>query len=146
MGDGPSSEDEDLLARLNALKHSHVFLESSPKASVSAIEEGADDTPEDLIARFQRIHGGKVAAKQEREKESSSSLDEGRPPSPTIEELLAELGSEEENKIDRLEIEEAQALMAEVSSSSLMSCSCCCVLQRFDTFHGNTILDLLVLS
>ena len=112
MGDGSSAGDENLLARLNALKQSQVALTSSPRLSTPSVADGADDTPEDLLARFQRIHRRDVSDKPDNVKEPSTSFEEGRPSSPTIEELLAELGCEENYIIDRTELEEAQTLMA----------------------------------
>lgn len=142
MGDRPSSNDEDLLARLNALKRSHISFRSSSSSSAPPIEEGSDDTAEDLIARFQKIHGRGVTAMKEVDTESAAACDKDRSPSPTIDELLADLGPEEDYTIDRSDIEEAQALMVEASSPSLIPCLCCCVLTCVDASHKIVNLGL----
>ena len=117
MGDGSSADDENLLARLNALKQSHVSLSSSTRLSTPTVADSADSTPEDLIARFQRIHRRDVSDNQELVRGPSKPIEEGGPPSPTIEELLGELGREEEYKIDRTELEKAQALVTEAKKA-----------------------------
>lgn len=135
MGDKPSSEDDDLLARLNALKHSHVSFDSSSKSMARPVEEGVDNTPEDLLARFQRIHGREVTAMQYHQKDSSAARDTDRSASPTVDELLAELGSEEDYIVHRSEVEEAQALMAEASGPLLILFRCWCASMSLDVFH-----------
>ena len=118
MGDdGSPTEDDELLARLNALKQFRISLAATPILQTSAVEDGADDSPEDLIARFQRIHGRKTLEKGDLESAPSASLEEDRPSSPTIEELLAELNHEGNFELDRTEIEEAEDLLAEAKKA-----------------------------
>ncbi len=117
MGDGSSAEDDELLGRLNALKQSRISLATTPTLSTSAIEDGADDSPEDLIARFQKIHGRSTSVRQDSDKASASSVEDDRPPSPTIDELLAELGHEGDFGLNRSELVEAQNLLAEAKTA-----------------------------
>ena len=116
MDDKSSARDEDLLARLNVLKQSHISLEHASKSLASPVFEGADKTPEDLIARFQKLHGREATAVQEHGTDSSTDNEEEISGSPTIDELLAELGPEEDYMLDHSEITESQALLAEASS------------------------------
>lgn len=120
MDDKSSAKDEDLLARLNILKQSHISLEPSSKSLASPVSEGADKTPEDLIERFQKLHGREATAVQEHGTDSSTDYEEGTPGSPTIDELLAELGPEEDYMLDHSEMKEAQALLAEASTLSYL--------------------------
>ena len=126
MGDESSAEDENLLARLNALKQSHVSLSSSTKLSIPSVKDGADGTSEDLIARFERIHKRDTADRSEPVRASAKSLEkdedgDGGPPSPTLEELLGELGRKEDYAVKRPEVEEAQALVAEAKRAVAVS-------------------------
>lgn len=129
MGDGSSSEDDNLLARLNALKHSNVSFNSQSQYSALHVEAGTDDSPEDLIERFQRIHGKVITVGRKQDEEhSSASFDRDPAPSPTIEELLADLGPEEDYIVQKSDIEEARALMAEVSNIQPLLLLCWCIL------------------
>ena len=61
MHDEPSNLDDALLARLNNLKGSSVSVDSSKSLALPPSAGGAselDDTPEDLIARFERLCAG----------------------------------------------------------------------------------------
>lgn len=110
MDDQPLDQDDALLARLNRLKQSSVSFGSFKCPSTSA----GDDTPEDLIARFERLHGRNSA--DTHEQTSSLSIidgDETGPPSPTIEELLAQLGPEEQYTFSSTDSKEADELLAE---------------------------------
>lgn len=107
-------DDDALLARLNNLKQSSVSFDSSNRLPGPAGADTLDDAPEDLIARFERLHGRKSAdgIKQ------SPLMDvinkrESCPPSPTIEELLGQLGPEEQYRISSTDLEEGKELIAE---------------------------------
>lgn len=114
MGDGPSSVDETLLARLNALKTSGISF-NSPYSPLT----GGNTTPSastDLHARFLSLgpssrnitpHG---VGLPELESEND---DSAAPPSPTLEELLAELESDQSYFISKSELVEAEDLIAE---------------------------------
>ena len=114
MGDEPSNDDKALLARLNNLKQSSVSFDSSNSLSASAGASELDDTPEDLIARFERLHGRK-AAKYNKQAPLTDIVDDDNvcPPSPTIEELLGQLDPEDQYRISSADIEEGKELIAE---------------------------------
>ena len=113
MPDEPLDPDDALLARLNNLKQSSVSFDSSKSLAVPASASGLDDTPEDLIARFERLHGRKSA--DHKQASSPESIDDeiSCPPSPTIEELLAQLNAEDHYKINPTDLEEGEKLIAE---------------------------------
>ena len=114
MDDEPSDHDDALLARLNNLKQSSVSFGSFKNLSASAGVSKLDDTPEDLIARFERLHGRKTADGHEQTSLLSTiDDDENGPPSPTIEELLAQLGPEEQYTFSSTDSKEADELLAE---------------------------------
>lgn len=110
MDDEPSDHDDAaLLARLNNLKKSNISFRSSSHLSASA---GARQTPENLIARFERLHGRR-SADDEQNVVPKSMNDENRPPSPTVEELLAQLGPEDQYTLSSTDLKEADELLAE---------------------------------
>ena len=116
MADEPSLHNKILLARLNNLKESTISLRPSTTTSTATAPSNVDDTPEDLIARFQKIQGRSVTGSDDRVSAEAVAKDEDEdhgPPSPTIEELLAELGPEDQWNIDSTEIKEANELLAE---------------------------------
>ncbi|KAK0515846.1 hypothetical protein JMJ35_001880 [Cladonia borealis] len=113
MDDEPSANDNALLARLNKLKKSNISFGTSNTPSVTISTSEADETPNDLIARFQRIHGQNAASTLKQSSADSAPNDGGRPPSPTIEELLAELGPEDQWTVDSTDLKEADDLLAE---------------------------------
>lgn len=117
MGDGPSSVDETLLARLNALKTSGISL-SSPYSPLTRNSTTPSAPTIDLQARFLSLgptssrkstpHGVALLAELESENDGCSA-----PPSPTLEELLAELESDQSYFISKSElVEEAEDLIA----------------------------------
>ena len=113
MDDEPSDHDDAaLLARLNNLKKSNISFRSSSHLSASASASQSGDTPEDLIARFERLHG-RSSADGEQEFVPQSINDENGPPSPTVEELLAQLGPEEQYSLSSADLKEADELLAE---------------------------------
>ena len=114
MEDEPSNDDKALLARLNNLKQSSVSFDSSNSLSASAGASELDDTPEDLIARFERLHGRKSANHNKQAPLTDIVNDDDVcPPSPTIEELLGQLGPEDQYTISSADIEEGKELIAE---------------------------------
>ena len=115
MDNKPSDDDDDaLLARLNNLKQSSVSFGSFNGLLSSAGARTLDDTPEDLIARFERLHSQRAFDSHERISSSNVINDsESGQPSPTIEELLAQLGPEEQYTLSSADLTEADELLAE---------------------------------
>lgn len=112
MGDGPSSVDETILARLNALKSSEISFDSpfSPPTINTTPSASAD-----IHARFQRLgpSSSYITPHSVALLELGSEYKDGSPPSPTLEELLAELESDEGYFISKSELVEAEDLIAE---------------------------------
>lgn len=114
MGDEPSAHDHALLARLNNLKQSSVSFGAPNSLSILSEPSKLYDTPEDLVARFERLHGRKSAeACKQIPPPDFISNDDSYPPSPTIEELLGQLGPEDQYRIDSTHLEEGKELVAE---------------------------------
>ena len=113
MDDEPSAHDNVLLARLNKLKKSNISFRTSNALSITPPTSEADETPDDLIARFQKIHGQNAGGTIERSSADTSPNGEDGPPSPTIEELLAELGPEDQWTVDSTDLKEAHDLLVE---------------------------------
>ncbi|KAM0799121.1 hypothetical protein BDR22DRAFT_339830 [Usnea florida] len=112
MDNEPSDHDDAaLLARLNNLKKSNISFRSSSHLSTSASASQLGDTPENLIARFERLHSRRSNDEQRLVPESIS--DENGPPSPTVEELLAQLGPEEQYSLSSADLKDADELLAE---------------------------------
>lgn len=108
-------DDKSLLARLNTLKQSSISLKQSQAISIPAVSVGQDDTPEDLLSRFQKLHGRNALGGDQPSLTETSVEDReiNGPPSPTIEELLADLGPEEQYTVDDTELKDAYDLLAE---------------------------------
>ena len=113
MDDEPSAHDNALLARLNKLKKSNISFGTCNIPSVTIPTSEADKTPDDLIARFQRIHGQNAASTPEQSSADNAPNDGDGPPSPTIEELLAELGPEDQWTVDSTDLKGAYDLLSE---------------------------------
>lgn len=113
MDYGPSNNDDALLARLNNLKQSTLSFDSSKSLAVPAGAGELDNTPEDLIARFERLHGRKSTDHEQTSLTEAPNDDGSCPPSPTIEELLAQLDPEDQCRIDSTDLEEGRELIAE---------------------------------
>ena len=113
MDDEPSAHDNALLKRLNKLKKSNISFETFNTLSLTPPTSEARQTPDDLIARFQRIHGQNAASTLEKPSADAAPNDGEGPPSPTIEELLAELGPEDQWTVDSTDLKEAHDLLAE---------------------------------
>ena len=111
MGPEHTVEDEALLARLNAIKPSSVTLQSDANLLPHLAPE-SEDTPNDLIARFQKIHG-KTTARQDFQEPGNTLTPDDGPPSPTIEELLAAIGTEDDYNLDESDLKQADDLLAE---------------------------------
>ncbi|KAG8527145.1 uncharacterized protein KY384_008574 [Bacidia gigantensis] len=114
MDNEQSDDDKALLARLNAIKPSTASSLSGVR-SLPPLQSESEDTPEDLIVRFQKIHGREVNYNGTSFKSEDSPKND-RPTSPTIEELLAELGPEEQFQIDETEMREARGLLDEAKA------------------------------
>ncbi len=113
MDGEPSDQDNVLLDRLNALKQSNVDFDSPTNASITAAPSETNGTAEDLIARFQSLYGRSAAETQDNAFRGAAIDHDDGPPSPTIEELLAELGPEDQYTIDDTDLKEANELLAE---------------------------------
>ena len=109
----PSDHDETLLARLNALKQSNVSFGISKGASTSEVPSESQETPEDLVDRFQKLYGRTDVDGQDNVSTLVKTENDNGPPSPSMEELLAELGPEDQYTIDDTEMEQANRLLAE---------------------------------
>ncbi|KAL8822749.1 MAG: hypothetical protein Q9191_006523 [Dirinaria sp. TL-2023a] len=114
MGDDAENEDAALLSRLNALKKSSVSLRRDNYPLVS------DGQKSDLSDRFQKLGNGDVGRSLRQPEDFQSYRDFTRedggsnPPSPTLEELLAELNTEEEqHQLHPDELADAEHLLAE---------------------------------
>lgn len=120
MDGDPSDPDQALLLRLNNLKRSNVSF-GSDAPPIGAVLPEHHETPERLLARFQKLHGRPAANTHQLSSltEDMSSKD-NRPPSPTIEELLAELGSEDQYTIDSESLKEADRLITEAERALLV--------------------------
>ena len=116
MDDGPPAEDEALFARLNAIKPSTLSLGSTNGQTLVPMHPESEDTPEDLIERFRRIHGRPITQLDATSPTESWPID-GRSASPTIEELLADIGPEDQYNVDESEMKEAQALLSEAKGA-----------------------------
>lgn len=112
-GDGPPNNDDALLARLNNLKQSSISFDSSNSLTVPAGAGELDNTPEDLTARFERLHGRKSTDHEQASLTEFPNDDDSCPPSPTIEELLAQLDPEDQYRIDSTDLDEGRELLAE---------------------------------
>ena len=115
MADPPSPEDEALFARLNTIRPTNFSFDNT-KPLLPPLHSESEDTPEDLISRFQQVHGRRPT-QQDASVPVEDSTKEDRPASPTIEELLAEIGSEEQFKVDEIEIKETRSLLAEAKAA-----------------------------
>ena len=115
MDDESFAHDNALFARLNNLKKSNISFGTSNTPSVTIPTSEADKTPDDLIARFQRIHGQNAASTLEQSSANSALNDGVGPRSPTIDELLAELGPEDQWTVDSTDLKEADDLLAEAT-------------------------------
>lgn len=113
MGDGPSSVDETLVARLNALKSSEISFDFPFSPLTTNTTPSASS---DIHARFQRLgpSSSNITPHSVAFPELGSEKKDGSaPPSPTLEELLAELESNEGYFISKSELVEAEDLIAE---------------------------------
>ena len=119
MDDEPSALDSALLARLNNLKRSNLTFGTNGTPAITTAPSEADETPEDLLARFQKLHGRTTATLYDNPAITTFTAEGERPPSPTIEEVLAELGPEGEWTVDATSMKEANELLAEAQSCLL---------------------------
>ena len=113
MHNEPLNPDDNLLSRLNKLKPSSVSFDSSNSLALPARASERDDTPEDLIAPFERLHGRNSTGHKQFSSPESTVDDISCPPSPTIEELLAHLDPEDQYKINSTDLEKGKELIAE---------------------------------
>ncbi|KAL8684888.1 MAG: hypothetical protein Q9218_008086, partial [Villophora microphyllina] len=114
MGSDPTDHDKTLLQRLNALKQSSVSFENSASS-----QENTQNSDNDLAARFQKINAARKSDPDALIKsiaETPGSADD-TPPSPTIEDLLADLGPEEQWNLAKDETSQIQNLLKEAKEA-----------------------------
>ena len=109
--DAPSDHNQALLARLNALKHSNVSFGPEQPAIEAASQ--SQETPESLIEHYQRLHSVSAVKNEDTGVAQPNTDSDDEPPSPTIEDLLAELGPEDQYTVDDNDLREADQLLAE---------------------------------
>ncbi|KAL8978040.1 MAG: hypothetical protein Q9205_006287, partial [Flavoplaca limonia] len=112
----PSNHDKALLSRLNALKPSSINLESNPNPLHPFPALNPQDAT-DITTRFKSLKS--VSKKKNNPDALVASIatetadNEDAPPSPTVEELLADLGPEEQWNIEKDEGNQIRELMEE---------------------------------
>ncbi|KAJ9648393.1 hypothetical protein H2199_001247 [Coniosporium tulheliwenetii] len=116
--------DDDLLARLNALKKSHISFDTAPSvpAAIPAPEPAAHDEPIiDLAARFRRLGGAGASTHSTPTKgvlDAAEPLDDdtehNTEDEKTLDELLQELGPAHEWSISNEDEKDVSKLVAEV--------------------------------
>ncbi|KAI4139919.1 MAG: hypothetical protein L6R39_006042, partial [Caloplaca ligustica] len=111
MDSGPSHTDKTLLDRLNALKQSSVSFKSTHLAEPEDVS--------DLAARFSKLN---ATRRNDIDSLTTSIAEaptnsEGAPPSPTVEELLADLPPEEQWQLDRDETTQIKNLLEEAKEA-----------------------------
>ncbi|KAL8681658.1 MAG: hypothetical protein Q9186_002255 [Xanthomendoza sp. 1 TL-2023] len=116
MDTNPLDRDKALLKRLNALQKSSVSLDTTS----SPLQQSPQDVT-DIAARFRNLKGNRkndpdvlVASIPET---PTTSADFTTPPSPTVEELLADLGPEEQWKLHHNETTQLHTLLAEAKKA-----------------------------
>ncbi len=119
MDDEPTEYDKGLLARLNALKQSNVVLDAFGDRNLNPVTAPSeiDESPEDLIARFQKIHNTRSTEAPRPDLEEASYGHGSPPQSPTIEELLAQIGGDEQCKLNPSELKESQNLLVKAKAA-----------------------------
>ena len=114
MGNGDfPSHDEALFARFNALKQSNGAFDISRQTSADELLTGSYESPEDLIEHSQKFYGGKIGEARDISLAQPTYLDISEQSSPAIEELLADLGPEDQFTIDDQDLQEATQLLVE---------------------------------
>ncbi|KAL8636794.1 MAG: hypothetical protein Q9226_009210, partial [Calogaya cf. arnoldii] len=109
----PSNHDKALLERLNALNPSSISLDSTPNPFRNPQEVT------DITTRFHSLKTTPTHKNKNNPEALIASIaeapetEENAPPSPTVEELLADLGPEEQWSIDRDEGAQIRTLMEE---------------------------------
>ncbi|KAL9608935.1 MAG: hypothetical protein Q9167_006258 [Letrouitia subvulpina] len=117
MADGPSEEDKSLFERLNALRSTSVSFEPTNPFSAPPKPSGNAD---DLACRFQTLSGNRILGGDlpplrtaSRDDDNGDALSS----SPTVEELLAELGPEEQWNIKAAESAQINQLLKEAGEA-----------------------------
>lgn len=105
-------QDDALLARLNALRKSPVTLSKTDSLDTPSTPQRTADS--DLTARFRSLTPNNTLASPSLEKEDTEHNEED---DRTIEELLGDLGPEEQWSVQRDEGERIRDLMAEAKSA-----------------------------
>ncbi|KAI4090540.1 MAG: hypothetical protein LQ344_004681 [Seirophora lacunosa] len=118
MDGGPSHTDQSLLDRLNALKASSISFQSTTDPSHKSQNQSEDVS--DLAARFSKLNSSRRFTSDDLAKsvaEEASASAEDAPPSPTVEELLADLGPEDQWQLGQDETAQIKGLLDEVKSA-----------------------------
>ncbi|KAL8896155.1 MAG: hypothetical protein Q9192_003235 [Flavoplaca navasiana] len=116
----PSNQDKALLSRLNALKPSSISLESNP-TPLHPFPESAHNPQDatDITTRFHSLKSTNNGKNTSNPNALIASIatetadNKNAPPSPTVEELLADLGPEEQWSIEKDEGNQIRELMEE---------------------------------
>ncbi|KAF7510759.1 hypothetical protein GJ744_006125 [Endocarpon pusillum] len=129
MSEGPSDSDRDLLSRLNALKQSRIDLDAKQLTYPKPTPLAHDIDPlvghalhADISARFRALQGTNGPVKSVSIKtKSGTSLDipelRKGDNDKTVEELLAELGPEEEWEVDKCEDDQVRDVLKEAQDA-----------------------------
>lgn len=102
-----NDSDDALLARLNALRKSNISMDASPKLSVDKAEE---EPASDLRSRFTRLSSPSAGTGGDEDDGSTSHNDED---DKMLDELLQDLGSEEQWTMNQDEQHDVKSLAAE---------------------------------
>ncbi|KAL9009034.1 MAG: hypothetical protein Q9173_005900 [Seirophora scorigena] len=118
MDGGPSHTDQSLLDRLNALKASSISFQSTTDPFLKSQNQSEDVS--DLAARFSNLNSNRRFTSDdlaESVAEETSASTEDAPPSPTVEELLADLGPEDQWQLGQDETAQIKGLLDEARSA-----------------------------
>ncbi|GAM86003.1 hypothetical protein ANO11243_040130 [Dothideomycetidae sp. 11243] len=106
-------KDDDLLARLNALKSTSIQFDTTFRFDAASPANNAED-PEDLAARFRKLHSGGTSRQASVEPENTPHNDED---DQTLEDLLKDLGPEDQWQLNPDEPTHIDALLAEAKAA-----------------------------
>lgn len=115
-----SSDEDRLLARLNALKASSVSLDTTPPRIHKSFEAGQDS--DDLTARFRRLNPSASPSPHLARTLSTAAYDESDTPhndedDRTLEQLLEELGPDDQWQLDPNDPRNINALLEEARTA-----------------------------
>jgi len=115
-----SNRDDDLLARLNALKTSSVAFDTKPQSTLKS--PGRADDSDDLTARFRRLNPSASPSPYLARTVDTSAFEESDTPhndedDRTLEQLLEELGPEDQWQLDPNDPKDINALLQEARNA-----------------------------